>query len=83
MNKKWLCEIYEISRITKELETFIAEEYIEAPTLEEAKKIASEDYPYLNPVEEIRELEAFELEISEQESEFYFLEVSDDLILYN
>lgn len=83
MNKKWLCEIYAISRITKELETFIAEEYIEAPTLEEAKKIASEDYPYLNPVEEIRELEAFELEISEQESEFYFLEVSDDLILYN
>ena len=83
MLKKWLCEIYAISRITKELETFIAEEYIEAPTLEEAKKIASEDYPYLNPVEEIRELEAFELEISEQESEFYFLEVSDDLILYN
>ena len=56
MNKKWLCEIYAISRITKELETFIAEEYIEAPTLEEAKKIASEEYPYLNPVEEIREL---------------------------
>ena len=83
MNKKWLCEIYAISRITKELETFIAEEYIEAPTLEEAKKIASEEYPYLNPFEEIRELEAFELEISEQESEFYFLEVSDDLILYN
>ena len=83
MNKKWLCEIYAISRITKELETFIAEEYIEAPTLEEAKKIASEDYPYLNPVEEIRELETFELELNEQESEFYFLEVSDDLILYN
>ena len=59
MNKKWLCEIYAISRITKELETFIGEEYIEAPTLEEAKKIASEDYSYLNPVEEIRELETF------------------------
>ena len=83
MNKKWLCEIYAISRITKELETFIAEEYIEAPTLEEAKRIASEDYPYLNPVEEIRELEAFELEINEKQYEYYFLEVSDDLILYN
>lgn len=83
MNKKWLCEIYAISRITKELETFISEEYIEAPTLEDAKQIASEDYPYLNPIEEIRELEMFELEISESESEFYFIEVSDDLILYN
>ena len=67
----------------KQLETFIAEEYIEAPTLEEAKKIASEEYPYLNPVEEIRELEMFELEINEKESEFYLIEVSDDLILYN
>lgn len=83
MLKKWLCEIYAISRITKELETFIAEEYIEAPTLEEAKQIASEEYPYLNPVEEIRELEMFQFEINEKESEFYLVEVSDDLILYN
>ena len=83
MNKKWLCEIYAISRITKQLETFIDEEYIEAPTLEEAKRIASEDYPYLNPVEEIRELETFELEINEKQYGYYFLEVSDDLILYN
>ena len=83
MNKKWLCEIYAISRITKELETFIAEEYIEAPTLEEAKQIASEEYPYMNPVQEIRELEMFELEINEKESELYLIEVSDDLIQYN
>jgi hypothetical protein len=83
MNKKWLCEIYAISRITKELETFIAEEYIEAPTLEEAKQIASEEYPYLNPVEEIRELEMFQFEFNEKEPEFYLVEVSDDLILYN
>ena len=83
MNKKWLCEIYAISRITKELETFIAEEYIEAPTLEEAKQSASEEYPYLNPVQEIRELEMFELEINEKESELYLIEVSDDLIQYN
>lgn len=83
MKKKWLCEIYAISRITKELETFIADEYIEAPTLEEAKQIASEEYPYLNPVEEIRELEMFELEINEKQSELYLIEVSDDLILYN
>ena len=83
MNKKWLCEIYAISIITKQLETFIAEEYIEAPTLEEAKQIASEEYPYLNPVEEIRELEMFELEINEKESELYLIEVSDDLIQCN
>ena len=83
MNKKWLCEIYAISRITKELETFIADEYIEAPTLEEAKKIANEEYPYLNPIEEIRELEMFQFEFDKKEPEFYLVEVSDDLILYN
>jgi hypothetical protein len=48
MNKKWLCEIYAISNITKELETFIADEYIEAKTLQEAQEIAIQDFPYLN-----------------------------------
>jgi len=83
MNKKWLCEIYAISRITRELETFIADEYIEAPTLEEAKQIANEDYPYLNPVEEVREIEAFAFEGKDNIHETYFIEVSDDLMMYN
>lgn len=83
MNKKWLCEIYAISRITRELETFIADEYIEAATLEEAKQIANEDYPYLNPVEEVREIEAFAFEGKDNIHETYFIEVSDDLMMYN
>ena len=83
MNKKWLCEIRAISNLTKELETFISDEYIEAKTLEEAKQIANEDYPYLNPIEEVRELEAFTFEGKDNIHESYFIEVSDDLIMYN
>lgn len=83
MNKKWLCEIYAISNITKELETFIADEYIEAKTLQEAKEIAIQDYPYLNPIEEMKELEAFGFEGKDNIHETYFIEVSDDLIQYN
>lgn len=83
MNKKWLCEIRAISNLTKELETFIADEYIEAKTLQEAREIAIRDYPYLNPIEEIRELEAFAFEGKDNIYETYFIEVSDDLIMYN
>ena len=83
MNKKWLCEIYAINNITKELETFISEEYIEAKTLQEAKQIATQDYPYLNPVEELLEMEMFTIDINDAESEIYFIEVSDNYIKYN
>lgn len=83
MNKKWLCEIRAISNLTKELETFIADEYIEAKTLQEAREIAIRDYPYLNPIEEMRELEAFAFEGQNNIHETYFIEVSDDLMMYN
>ena len=83
MNKKWLCEIYAISNITKELETFIADEYIEAKTLQEAQEIAIQDFPYLNPVEELLELEMFTLDINNAEAEIYFLEVSENFITNN
>ena len=83
MNKKWLCEITAINNITNELQTFISEEYIEAKTLQEAKDIATQDYPYLNPVEELLEMEMFTLDINDAESEIYFLEVSENFITNN
>lgn len=83
MNKKWLCEIHAINNITNELQTFISEEYIEAKTLQEAKEIATKDFPYLNPVEELMELEMFTIDINNAEAEIYFLEVCEDYITYN
>lgn len=83
MNKKWLCEITAINNITNELQTFISEEYIEAKTLQEAKDIATKDFPYLNPVEELLELEMFILDINNAEAEIYFFEVSENFITNN
>ena len=44
-------------------------------------KQIGDNYGFFIEIKDFAELEAFELEISE--SEFHFIEVSDDLILYN
>lgn len=80
MLKKWLCEFHAINRITNEIETYISDEYIEAKTLEEAKKIADEDFPYLYPVEEWTELETFYFN---NQLDAYLIEVSDTILLSN
>lgn len=85
MNKKWLCEFHAVNRKTNEIETYISDEYIEAKTLEEARKIADEDFPYLHPIEEWTELETFYFNSDTKcnQLDAYLIEVSDTILLSN
>ena len=46
-------------------------------------QLATQNHPYLNPIEELLEIEMFTIDINNAEAEIYFIEVSDDYIMYN